>query len=125
IFRMNNRQLTSPFPLPVTDQSNNNTPVLSSVISSKPVPLMSIEMNERRFYSTSDSPTPVNIINKRNNSNRYWPVDPVHQYNIRNHQKKLHSYRRYKSHHYQHRFYCRQCAKCADKKSHTTTSGNT
>ncbi|CAF3482682.1 unnamed protein product [Rotaria sp. Silwood2] len=121
---MNNRSLILPFPSPTTDRTNNNTIALSSTVSSKPVPLMSIEMNGNRVNSISDSSAAVNTINKTNDLNRYWPVDRVYQYDIQNHQQKLHQHRRYKSHHYQHRFYCRQCAKCADKKSYTTTSGN-
>ncbi|CAF5030128.1 unnamed protein product [Rotaria sp. Silwood1] len=121
---MNNQQLTSPFPSPTTDESNNNTPVLSSITSSKPVPLMSIGMNEHRVDSISDSSAATNIINKKNGMNRYWPVDPVYRYNIRNHQQKIQNHRRYKSHHYQRRFYCRQCADCANRKPQAITSGN-
>ena len=47
VCRVNNQQLISSFPSPITDQSNNNTPVLSSVISSRSVPLTSIGNNTR------------------------------------------------------------------------------
>ena len=140
---MSNNQAILPFPSPISIASTNNTPVLTSLSSVAPVPLMSIGESDflftiatYMFTITADpffvglndgyglnsinnsSPTMSNINNKTN-KNRRWPIDPPARHNFKYNQRRAKKPYRYQRHH-QHQCYCRQCRSTPQM----TTSGN-
>ncbi|CAF4155320.1 unnamed protein product [Rotaria sordida] len=63
--RIMSKNSISPFPSPSTNESNNSSPVLSSITSTKPLPLMSIGMKDGcHINSNLNSSAATNIINK-------------------------------------------------------------
>ncbi|CAF4451297.1 unnamed protein product, partial [Rotaria magnacalcarata] len=76
------------FPSPTSTGSTNNTPLLSSLLSMVPIPLMSIVKN----INTSES--------------RQWPIGPPARYNFKYRQRRTKtSYQNRR----RHQCYCREC----------------
>ncbi|CAF1307688.1 unnamed protein product [Rotaria sp. Silwood1] len=106
---MVNKQSMLPFPSSSTNGSSSNTPVLSSLPSSTPVPLMSIELNNRNRFNSITNPT-ATIGNNNNivDHNRRWPINSRSEGIFKRQKRRARENSRYQRHHYQ-QCYCRQC----------------
>ncbi|CAF4818817.1 unnamed protein product [Rotaria sp. Silwood1] len=82
----NNEQSSSLSLSPIDSSSSNTTSVLSSVSSTKPLSLMSINLNDA--YCLSSNRSSCSTTNNMNN-NRWWPVDSVNRYSFKDRQHRV------------------------------------
>ncbi|CAF2189243.1 unnamed protein product [Rotaria magnacalcarata] len=103
-------------PSPTSTGSNNNTPLLSSLSSMVPIPLMSIGLKDG--YSLNSTNNSSSILSNINTSkSRQWPIGPPARYNFKYRQRRTKpTYQNRR----RHQCYCRQCLST----SQMTTSGN-